>query len=269
MRSNPALRGAASYSRIHPALTSFAEECRDTVLRVLAYVGALALIGLIVFYTANPLTDAALTAATTAEAGPGWSAADRSHPAFAVSQLDWPGKTETTEILRHPAGGRKDILRFAAPGEPAAAEIEIYRIGGEAPGPTAEADLASRMDPGGTAAIETAGVIDTKFGPVPLFSLAGGDRPAGACVGFVKPIEAAGLRISGFSCRGETGPERRAAAACLLDRLVLLSGDAATAAAFAQAELRRSGCAPNQLPTAADRADWVTGVQDPVLRGRL
>ncbi|MCD0422772.1 hypothetical protein LOC51_36665 [Rubrivivax sp. JA1024] len=269
MRSNPALRGAASSSRIHPALTSFAEECRDTVLRVLAYAGALALIGLIVFYTANPLTDAAVTAATTAEAGSGWSVADRSPPAFAVSQLDWPGKTETTEILRHPAGGRKDILRFAATGEPAAAEIEIYRIGGEAPGQAADADLASRMDHRGTASVETAGVIETKFGPVQLFSLIGDDRPARACLGFVKPIEAAGLRISGFSCRGETGPERRAAAACLLDRLVLLSGDAATAAAFAQAELRRSGCAPNHIPTASAPADWVTGLQDPVLRGRL
>lgn len=269
MRSSPALRAAASRHRIHPALDSFADECRDAVLRVMAYVGALALIGLIVFYTANPLTDAAITAATTAEAGPGWSVATRSQPAYALSQLDWPGKTETTEILRHPDGGRKDILRLATPGEPVAAEIEIYRVGSETSRATAEAALAARMDPGGTATIETAGVIDTKFGPVPLFSLAGGDRPSGSCLGFVKAIDAASLRISGFSCRGDTAPQRRTAVACLLDRLVLLSGDAATAAAFAQAELRRGSCGPNQSAASAASADWLTGPQDPSLRGRL
>ncbi|WP_420853835.1 hypothetical protein [Rhodopseudomonas palustris] len=235
----------------------------------MAYVGALALIGLIVFYTANPLTDAAITAATTAEAGLGWSVATRSQPAYALSQLDWPGKAETTEILRHPDGGRKDILRLAAPGEPVTAEIEIYRIGRETSRVAAEAALAARMDPAGTATIETAGVIDTKFGPVPLFSLPGSDRPAGSCLGFVKAIDAASLRISGFSCRGDSGPQRRSAAACLLDRLVLLGGDAATAAAFAQAELRRGSCAPNQSAASEASADWLTGPQDPLLRGRL
>lgn len=269
MRSSPALRAAASRHRIYPALQSFAEECRDTLLRTMAYVGALALIGLIVFYTANPLTDAAITAATTAEAGLGWSVATRSQPAYALSQLDWPGKAETTEILRHPDGGRKDILRLAAPGEPVAAEIEIYRIGRETSRVAAEAALAARMDPAGTATIETAGVIDTKFGPVPLFSLTGSDRPAGSCLGFVKAIDAASLRISGFSCRGDSGPQRRTAVACLLDRLVLLSGDAATAAAFAQAELRRGSCAPNQSAASEASADWITGLQDPLLRGRL
>lgn len=269
MRSSPALRAEASRHRIHPALQSFAEECRDTVLRTMAYVGALALIGLIVFYTANPLTDAAITAATTAEAGPGWGVATRSQPAYALSQLDWSGKAETTEILRHPDGGRKDILRLAAPGKPVAAEIEIYRIGRETSRVAAEAALAARMDPAGTATIETAGVIDTKFGPVPLFSLTGSDRPAGSCLGFVKAIDAASLRISGFSCRGDSGPQLRSAVACLLDRLVLLGGDAATAAAFAQAELRRGSCAPNQSAASAASADWLTGPQDPLLRGRL
>jgi hypothetical protein len=39
------------------------------------------------------------------------------YPAFAVSQLDLPEKTETYEILRHPEGGRKGDWR----GKPAAA----------------------------------------------------------------------------------------------------------------------------------------------------
>jgi hypothetical protein len=37
-----------------------------------------------------------------------WGVATRSYPAFAVSQSDISGKTETYEILRRPEGGRKD-----------------------------------------------------------------------------------------------------------------------------------------------------------------
>jgi hypothetical protein len=268
MRPHPAIRRAPSRRGIHPALKSFADDCRDAVLRMLAYVGVLALIGLVVFYAANPLTDAALRAVAAPETGSGWSQATHSHPAFALSQLDWPGKSETYEIFRHPEGGRKDVLRVAAPGEPAVAEVEIYRIGAEASG-LPEAELAARMDPGGTAAIQNAGLVETKFGPVALLSLTGGAGPGG-CFGFLKSIEPAGVRLSGFSCRGDNGPQRRAAVGCLLDRVVLLTagGDGAIAGAFAQAELRRANCNSNRLPATA-AADWVTGMQDPHLRGGL
>ena len=42
-----------------------------------------------------------------------WSAATRSHSAFAVSPLDPSEKRETYTILRHPEGGRKAIFRWA------------------------------------------------------------------------------------------------------------------------------------------------------------
>src|ERR1019366_9944906 len=61
----------------------------------------------------------------------GWSVAMRSYPAFAVSQFDLPEKTETYQILRHPEGGRKDVLRWTGKGEKPVAELEIYRPGGE------------------------------------------------------------------------------------------------------------------------------------------
>jgi hypothetical protein len=48
---------------------------------------------------------------------PGWSVAGRSYPAFAVGQLDFPEKTTTYEILRHPEGGRTGILHWAVQGE--------------------------------------------------------------------------------------------------------------------------------------------------------
>lgn len=271
MRFSPAFHAASARARIHPALTSFADECRDTVVRILAYVGALALLGVIVFYAANPLTDAALGAATEPASRPGWSVASRSHPAFAVSQFDAPGKTAGYEILRHPDGGRKDVLRLAAPGEPPAVEIEIYRLGAERPALPPQADLAARMDPSGTATIQNAGVLDSKFGPVALFSLAGAASPAAGCLGFVKAVETAPLRLSGWTCQGDTGPQRRAAAACLLDRLVLLAagGDPATADVFARAELRRGACPANQRGASAASGDWVTTLQEPRLRGGL
>ncbi len=63
----------------------------------------------------------------------GWTPASRPHPAFAVSHLDLVKKTESYEILRHPQGGRKDILRWSVSAEePPVTEIEIYRPGNEA-----------------------------------------------------------------------------------------------------------------------------------------
>ncbi len=79
--------------------------------RLVAYVGALALLAIVGIHLWDELPDGAgLEAAAKA----GWSVASRSYPAFAVSQFDLPGKTETYEILRHPEGGRKDVFRWAA-----------------------------------------------------------------------------------------------------------------------------------------------------------
>src|ERR1700722_10752534 len=91
----------------------------------------------------------------------GWSLASRSYPAFAVSQFDSPEKTETYEILRHPGGGRKDVFRWAAPGQKPVAELEIYRPGAEfSPSAPAVAEIAARMNPGDGRELEVAGLID-------------------------------------------------------------------------------------------------------------
>ena len=133
MRSFWANRADPSYqTRIHPALTSFADECCGTLARLIAYVGALALVAILGIHLWDRLpTDGASEPAVKAA----WSVADRSRPAFAVSQFDFPEKTETYEIFRHPEGGRKDVIRWsardAAPGDRPVAELEIYRPGGE------------------------------------------------------------------------------------------------------------------------------------------
>jgi hypothetical protein len=126
------------------------------------------------------------------------------------------------------------------------------------------------MDPDGVRELQAAGLIDSKFGAVTLLGLTDRDGDARPCLGFIKRFEAPNLRISGWSCQGDTLPARRAAIGCILDRLILLSAgnDPKLAELFARAELRRGGCAPAAAAPATS-ADWVTGAQDPRLRGSL
>jgi hypothetical protein len=91
-------------TRIHPALTSFADEIGATLARLLAYVGTLALIGILAVHFWD-LWNAVRRAAEAS-----WAEASRSHPAFAVSSFDQLAKTETYTILRHPEAAAKDIL---------------------------------------------------------------------------------------------------------------------------------------------------------------
>jgi hypothetical protein len=249
-------------ARIHPALNSVADEFCGTLARLIAYVGTLALLAIfgIHLWDLMPL-DEANEAATKA----GWILASRSSPAFAVSQFDSPEKTFTYDIFRHPEGGRKDVLRWAAQGEKPAAELEIYRPAGEfgQSGP-ALAEIASRMDPAGGSDLEMAGVVDSKFGPVTLLRLASNGDGVQACLGFFKRLTDPNLQISGWSCQGESLPARRAAIGCMLSRLMLLTAgnEPKLAELFARAELRRASC----NATAAS-ADWMTDTGNPLLRG--
>ena len=74
------------------------------------------------------------------------------------------------------------------------------------------------------------------------------------------------MQISGFSCQGDTMPARRAAIACTLNRLTLLTSgnEPKLAELFAHAELKRRACA-----SAAGSADWLLGAANAQLRGAL
>lgn len=261
LRSLSSVASPAGQSTIHPALRRFGDECGDALIKGLAYVGALALLAAVALYTAKPFVTR-LSALGTASPDPSFVAAPRSPPAFAVSRAQFAGTTETYTVLRRPEGGRKDVLRWAAPGEAAIAELEIYRIGAEAAGAVPDPSFL------GDDAPQPAGVIDSKFGPLALLART---RANGApCIEFAKAFEQPRLRLSGWSCQGATLPEQRAAIGCLVDRLVLLGagGDQALAELFARAELRRGTCqaGPN---LAASAGNWVTAPQNPMLRGSL
>jgi hypothetical protein len=167
--------------QIHPKLTSFADEVCATLARLFAYVGVLALFGILGIHAWDQLR---IDLAADAPPPQGWSVADRSYPAFALSPPDTSDKTEKPDtylILRHPRGGRKDILRWSGAGEKRAAELEIYRPGSEyGSASAARSGLAGRMAAPG-AALEAAGVIESKFGSVALLRPAGEREGAGSC----------------------------------------------------------------------------------------
>jgi hypothetical protein len=257
----PKLRPA----EIHPALHSFADECTAVIGRLLAYVGAIALIAIV---GNQLLANLPVAWEVASPAGPpGWSPAARSYPAFAVTQFDKSLKTEAYDILRHPEGGRKDIMRWApGPGDKPVAELELYRPGAEI-GETgsAVADLASRIDPDKSRDIAAAGVIDSKFGYVRLLDFAGEPADGRTCLGFHKNFD--DLRISGWFCQPGPAAIRRTAIGCMLDHLILLTAgnDAKLAELFARAELKRGACRAAATSTAS--ADWIAGPHGLRLRG--
>ena len=252
--------------RIHPALTSFADECCATLARLVVYVGVLALFAIAGVHFWDRLQ---LDAGASPADQPGFALVARSRAAFAVSSLDPPERSESYEVFRHPAGGRKDIFHWGAVDEKPVAELEIYRQGGEFdPSRPRTTDLAARMADESDQELEAAGVIDSKFGNVALFRRPGRFDPAKSCLGFLKQFGDPPLQISGWSCEGTTLSARQTAIGCMFDRLTLLASgnDPALAKLFARAELNRRGCGP---ASAAISADWVTGPENPRLRGPL
>jgi hypothetical protein len=263
-------------SGIHPALRSFADECSAVAVRILAYICGLAVLTVVAvdMFGATPLA-----ASTGTPISAGWIPASRPHPAFAVSKLDLSDRPDAYEILRHPQGGRKDILRWALTAtEAPTAEVEVYRPGAELDGfASADADVAARMaghQAGGvTSDFEPAGVVDTKFGRVTLLRLSGAALPGKqACLGFVKSFTAPNLRISGWACQADTLAGQRAFLGCTLNRLTLLSAgnDPKMAELFAHAELKRDTC--NTMTMTSEKwasTNWIATRDAPPLRGGL
>ena len=71
-------------------------------------------------------------------------------------------------------------------------------------------------------------------------------------MGFAKAFDHPKLRISGWSCQGDSPAAQRAVLSCTLNRLTLLTAgnDPKVAELFAHAELRRAGCTAGK--TSAD-----------------
>jgi hypothetical protein len=75
---------AKPYDRIHPALTSFADECCGMLARLTAYVGALALLAIVGIHLWGQLPFVVSPEPSRRADG---SQAPRSHPALVDSRL--------------------------------------------------------------------------------------------------------------------------------------------------------------------------------------
>jgi len=260
---SPEASTAVSPTQIHLTLVNFADEVVGTLARLFAYVGTLALFAILALAGLGQLPD--LRDDGPAEK-PGWAEASRSHPAFAISKLDSSEKTAAYTVFRHPEGGRRDVMRWTGDADKPMAELEIYREGSEFDvTQPAAAGLAFRMGLGAATALEQAGLIDTKFGPVALFRPTSTAEGTPSCLGYLKRNEEPALQISGFSCQGDTLPARRAAIACMLNRLTLLTSgnEPKLAEMFAHAELKRRSC------DSGSSSDWLLGAANAQLRGTL
>lgn len=260
---SPEAGTAVSPTQIHLALANFADEVVGTLARLFAYVGTLALFAILALAGLGQLLDMRDDEPTSK---PEWAEASRSHPAFALSRLDSSEKTASYSILRHPEGGRRDVMRWIDDAGKPVAELEIYREGNEFDVTRpATAGLAVQMGLGAAAALDQAGLIDTKFGLVALFRPIDATLGTTSCLGYLKRNEEPGLQISGFSCQGDTLPARRAAIACMLNRLTQLASgnEPKLAEFFAHAELKRRSCDSQGSP------DWLLGAANAQLRGAL
>ena len=224
-------------------------DFRATVVRILAYMGGLAILAIAAasFFRA-PSVVAAIQPAPRAE----WINVERPHPAFDMQMPELAAAGFNYTILRRNSdAARKDVLTW---GEPGAAGpyvmVEIYRPGGagehflDAP-----SEIAARIvNFTVTDDVKPAGHIDSKFGPVELVDFA--IAPSGArngprrCLGFTRPFNDPSLQIAGWYCSAGAQPVEPATLACALDRLTILSagGDAKLATLFAGAELKRTFC---------------------------
>lgn len=225
--------------------TLFYSEFRGTLLRIIAYLGAL---GLVAAATAAMLRSGPVAAALEPLPRLEWSTVVKPFPAFALSMPELAEADFGYSMRRHTTGGgRKDILSWGELGGAGPhLMVEVYRPGAEATqfGDAAE-EIAART--GGLVAaanLKAVDGIESKFGPVSLIEFSAARGSTRQCLGFVQSFTQPLLQIAGWYCN--SGPEivERGMVACALDRLTLLAAasDAKVGELFARAELKRNFC---------------------------
>jgi hypothetical protein len=239
---------------VRPASYSVPDDIRATLVRLLAYMGGLAVLAVAAasFFQA-PAGVAALGRAPAAR--PAWTAVERPYPAFELLMPELAGSTYNYAIQRRAAdGARKDMLTW---GDATAAGpfvlVEIYRTGSaDDRFIDASSEIGARIiDYTVTDDVKPIGQIDSKFGPVQIVDFA--IAPRGQehdqehgherrCLGFARPFNQPALQLAGWYCSAGREVVDRTTLACLLDRLTLVNGDQNLAELFAHAEVKRTFC---------------------------
>jgi hypothetical protein len=251
---------------VHPALHSWREELPTKFVRLLAYLGGIAVLSIIAAQVfQSPPVMSAITPAHHSE----WTEIERPFPAFALSIPEAADMPTSYVIRRHEGGGRKDILSLGEPdGAAPYLQVEIYRPGSEtARFAEPRVEIAAAAATLGPAELREAGEeLSSKFGPLSIVAFETSKGPRRHCLGFVRGYDEPRLQLSGWFCQG--GPDfiERSTLACALDRLTLLSAgsEPRVGALFAQSELNRSFCgqrSPLLTPTPKHRALWGKSAQ--------
>jgi hypothetical protein len=246
---------------MHPALYSWREAVPAAVVRLMACLGAAAVVS---FAAMQVVTSRPPMPSTPPADRPQWIEIEKPFPAFALAIPEAAEAPAHYAILRNPTGGgRKDILTLGErDGIDPYLHVEIYRPGEEidrfaAPAETIAGDAAALAPQNVTASSEP---LPSKFGPLTIVPFASGQGVARQCLGFVRSYDQPMLQISGWFCRGG-GLIARETLACALDRLTPLSAgsEPKIGALFAQAELHRSFCGqhdPILAPTPKFKLLW-------------
>ena len=228
---------------VHPALYSWRAQLPATIVRVLAYVGGVAVLSIAAaqIFQSRPPMDAIKPADR-----PQWSEIERPFPAFALSIPEAAEAPSHYVILRNVHdGGRKDIISLGEEDAPSPyLQLELYRPGSEIdrfPEPTvAIATDAAALAP---VHLQRDEPLASKFGPLSILTFDTSKGTPRRCLAFVHSYEDPRLQLSGWFCRGGEFIAR-ATLSCALDRLTLLSAgsEPKVGALFAKAELHRSFC---------------------------
>jgi hypothetical protein len=250
---------------MHPALHSWRDDLPPTLVRMLAYGGAIAVLSTVAahLFQSPPVMEAISPVHRSA-----WIEIERPFPAFALSIPEAADVSAHYAIRRHgEGGGRKDILSLGqADGTAPYLQIEIYRPGVEQ---TRFADPKTEIKAGaaGLGPVEVQSdsePLASKFGPLSILTFATSQGMPRRCLAFVRAYDDPRMQLSGWFCQGtQFGgmPVERSTLACALDRLTLLAAgsEPKVGQLFAQAELNRNFCGernPLMAPTPKHRALW-------------
>jgi hypothetical protein len=255
---------------MHPALHSWRDELPGTLTRMLAYLGAAAVLSMAAAqFFQSPTFRNALAPAPRDP----WITIRKPFPAFTLSIPEATDASGHYVIRRNvDGGGRKDIVSL---GEPNSAdpylEVQIYRPGSEiGQFAAADTDITDGVAAFGPTNMRSQAPLVTKFGPLAIVAFDTSRGTPVHCLGFVRRYDDPRLQISGRFCRGGDFIER-STLACALDRLTLLSAGSfpKVGALFAHAELRRGFCLqhdPILTPTPKYRTLWKALETQPLQR---
>src|SRR5215510_6086564 len=171
-RQRPTQRSRHRLLGMHPAWREIRDELCATAMRVFAYLGGLAVIGLtFLLIFAPPEEEGADEQPFRSD----WITVERPFRAFALTMPEFAEPTPSYAIQRHAnGGGRRDIMSWGAgPNEGTRSRlmIEIYRPGAEIGGfgDTASEVAIRTAALGGPYPLQAAPAIESKFGPFDSF----------------------------------------------------------------------------------------------------